>query len=97
MIIVPLIASSLISGLSNLDARTSGLIGFYALLFYVITMTLAVSTGIVLVLIIHPGDPLIKQNYGIKNENIAANVSALEKLMDLLRLKKSIIILHIKI
>lgn len=85
MIIVPLIAASLVSGLSNLDAKTSGRIGLYALLFYVVTMTLAVSTGILLVLIIHPGDPSIKKHYGLQNETIAANVSALEKLLDLFR------------
>lgn len=85
MIIIPLIASSLISGLSHLDAKTSGRIGLYALLFYIVTMTMAVTTGIILVLIIHPGDPSIKKHYGMENEITAANISALEKLMDLLR------------
>lgn len=102
MMIIPLIASSLISGLSQLDARQSGRIGVsevesrgqlsttylylqaYAMLFYATTMTLAVTTGIVLVLIIHPGDPSIKKEAGIEDSG-AANVSALEKTLDLMR------------
>jgi len=82
--IIPLIASSLISGLSQLDAKQSGRIGAYAMLFYAITMTLAVTTGIVLVLIIHPGDPSIKKEAGLEDSG-AANVSALEKTLDLVR------------
>jgi solute carrier family 1 (glial high affinity glutamate transporter), member 2 len=54
------------------------------MLFYATTMTLAVATGIVLVLIIHPGDPSIKKEAGIEDSG-AANVSALEKTLDLMR------------
>ncbi|KAI1717413.1 sodium:dicarboxylate symporter family domain-containing protein [Ditylenchus destructor] len=85
MTIVPLIAASLVSGLSQMDARSSGRIGAYAFLYYIVTMSLAVTTGIILVLIIHPGDPSIKLHWNPEGNDTAANVSAMEKIMDLLR------------
>lgn len=41
-----------------------------------------------MVLLIHPGDPRIREQFGtgIDPDGRAANVSALEKMMDLLRL-----------
>ncbi|KAL3078810.1 hypothetical protein niasHS_014592 [Heterodera schachtii] len=84
-LILPLIAASLVSGLSQLDTRQSGRIGAFAALYYAITMVLAVTTGICLVLLIHPGDPSIKEHFASENDSHPANVSALEKLMDLLR------------
>jgi hypothetical protein len=48
-------------------------------------MFLAVTTGICLVLLIHPGDPSIKKEYGTELDNTADNVSALEKMTDVLR------------
>jgi solute carrier family 1 (high affinity glutamate transporter) protein 2 len=84
-LILPLIASSLVSGLSQLDAKQSGRIGLFAVIYYVTTLLLAVTTGICLVLLIHPGDPSIKSQYAKDLDKTAANVSAVEKLMDLLR------------
>jgi Na+/H+-dicarboxylate symporter len=57
-LILPLIASSLVSGLSQLDAKQSGRIGIFAIFYYTITLCLAVLTGICLVLLIHPGLPI---------------------------------------
>uniref|UniRef100_A0A1I8BEE6 Amino acid transporter n=1 Tax=Meloidogyne hapla TaxID=6305 RepID=A0A1I8BEE6_MELHA len=82
--ILPLIAASLVSGLSQLDAKQSGWIGLFAFIYYSVTMFLAVTTGICLVLLIHPGDPSIKEQYG-ELDNTAADVSALDKMTDVLR------------
>ncbi|CAD5209288.1 unnamed protein product [Bursaphelenchus okinawaensis] len=85
MTILPLVAASLISGLSQLDAKQSGRIGGYAFCYYGLTTTLAVFTGITLVLIIHPGDPSIR-NDDLKPKPIeSTNVTALDKIMDLVR------------
>ncbi|VDM52482.1 unnamed protein product [Angiostrongylus costaricensis] len=83
-IILPLIAASLVSGLSQLDIRTSGKLGRLALSYYMITTVLAVVLGIILVTILHPGDP--KQ---YKEETMDSGVmvkgSTTDKLLDLLR------------
>nr|CAD2145775.1 unnamed protein product [Meloidogyne enterolobii] len=83
--ILPLIAASLVSGLSQLEAKQSGWIGLFALIYYSVTMILAVVTGICLVLLIHPGDPSIKKEHGSKLDNTTADISALDKLTDVLR------------
>ncbi|KAM7536912.1 hypothetical protein Aperf_G00000081081 [Anoplocephala perfoliata] len=62
MLIIPLITSSLISGLANLDIKSCGKIGTYALIYYFTTTLMAVILGIVLVVAIHPGNPAIKEN-----------------------------------
>ncbi|VDK86712.1 unnamed protein product, partial [Onchocerca ochengi] len=83
LMILPLIISSLISGLSQLDAKQSGRMGFLAIFYYVATTVIAVITGIFLVLTIHPGDPTIKHDIGEGTE--AKVVSTLETFLDLLR------------
>lgn len=57
MLIIPLIISSLIAGLAQLDAKSSGKMGSRALLYYFATTMLAAFLGIVLVVVIHPGNP----------------------------------------
>ncbi|VDM99003.1 unnamed protein product [Thelazia callipaeda] len=83
LMILPLIISSLISGLAQLDAKQSGRLGSLAVLYYVTTTAIAVVTGIFLVLVIHPGDPTIKQN--IEGTTEAKSVSSLDAFLDLLR------------
>jgi solute carrier family 1 (high affinity glutamate transporter) protein 2 len=83
MMILPLIISSLISGLAQLDAKQSGKMGSLAILYYVATTVLAVFTGIVLVLFIHPGDPTIKEDLGTGTEG--KQVSTVDTVLDLIR------------
>ncbi|MFH4980306.1 hypothetical protein AB6A40_007015 [Gnathostoma spinigerum] len=83
MMILPLIISSLISGLAQLDAKQSGRLGSLALLYYVATTVIAVVTGILLVLTIHPGDPSIKHDLGDGAEG--ENVSTIDTFLDLIR------------
>jgi len=83
MMILPLIISSLISGLSQLDAKQSGRMGSMAILYYFGTTMFAVLTGIVLVLSIHPGDPTIKKDLGTGTEG--QKVSTIDTFLDLIR------------
>lgn len=55
-LIVPLIISSLVSGLGSLDSRTSGRIGIRAVLYYLTSMLAAVILGILLTISIRPGE-----------------------------------------
>ncbi|CAL4123289.1 unnamed protein product, partial [Meganyctiphanes norvegica] len=54
-LIIPLIVSSLVSAIGNMDLSLSKKIGFRAIAFYFITTVMAVVLGIVLVLLIKPG------------------------------------------
>lgn len=66
MLILPLIVSSIISALAQLDAQSSGKMGVRALIYYFGTTILAAIVGIILVLTIQPGKRggavTIKQN-----------------------------------
>lgn len=62
MLILPLIISSLITGLAQLDPKSSGKLGSRAIGFYFSTTVLATATGIIMGLIVHPGkEKRIKQ------------------------------------
>ncbi|XP_069696628.1 excitatory amino acid transporter-like isoform X3 [Periplaneta americana] len=83
MFIIPLIISSLISGMAQLDVRSSGRMGTHALLYYVITTVLASIVGIVMVVVIHPGDPNLKAHVTGKSTDI--KVSTLHAMLDIIR------------
>uniref|UniRef100_A0A8C5MP27 Amino acid transporter n=1 Tax=Leptobrachium leishanense TaxID=445787 RepID=A0A8C5MP27_9ANUR len=83
MLILPLIISSLITGLSGLDAKSSGRLGTRAMVYYMATTIIAAVLGVILVLAIHPGDPKLKQQLGKGQEN--DEVSSLDAFLDLIR------------
>ncbi|XP_076235932.1 excitatory amino acid transporter 2 [Calliopsis andreniformis] len=84
MFVLPLIVSSLISGMAQLDARSSGRMGFRALTYYTITTILAAIIGIIMVLMIHPGDPRIKSTITTPKTD-DTRVSALDAILDIIR------------
>lgn len=55
MLILPLIVSSIISALAQLDAQSAGKMGARALVYYLSTTLIAAIIGIILVLTIKPG------------------------------------------
>ncbi|CAH2292479.1 excitatory amino acid transporter 1 isoform X1 [Pelobates cultripes] len=82
MLVLPLIVSSLVTGMAALDSKASGKMGLRAVVYYTVTTFIAVFIGIVMVIIIHPGK-------GTK-ENMAAEgkierVQATDAILDLIR------------
>ncbi|XP_047371000.1 excitatory amino acid transporter-like [Vespa velutina] len=82
--ILPLVTSSLITAMAQLDVRSFGRIGFRTLTYYTVTTILATIIGITLVLTIHPGDPRIK-NIIITPAMEEPKFSTLDLLMDIVR------------
>ncbi|XP_076354919.1 excitatory amino acid transporter 3-like isoform X3 [Tachypleus tridentatus] len=80
---LPLIMSSLISSVGNLDTKLSGKIGLRAICYYLITTVLAIILGIVLVVSIRPG----AGNFDDKElvEKSARESTTADALMDIVR------------
>lgn len=85
MFILPLIISSLISGMAQLDVQRSGKIGVRALTYYSITTILAAIVGIAMVLMIHPGDPQIKTAVAAVVKAEETKVSTIDAILDIIR------------
>lgn len=70
--------------MAQLDARRSGRMGFRALAYYMVTTVLAAIVGIIVVLVIHPGDPSAK---AIVRGSAATEtrVSTLDAILDIIR------------
>ncbi|KAK6736116.1 hypothetical protein RB195_019036 [Necator americanus] len=72
-------------GLSQLDSRTSKKVGRRALMYYVLTTTHAVLLGIIVVMLLHPGDPRIKGERSNMDGDVSGKVAAVDKFLDLFR------------
>lgn len=73
--------------MAQLDAKSSGRMGFRALTYYTATTVLAAVVGIVMVLIIHPGDPRIKSTITAARPD-EAKVSTLDAILDIIRYRR---------
>ncbi len=83
MLILPLIVSSIISSLAQLDAQSSGKMGIRALVYYFATTMIAAIIGIVLVLSIRPGLRAVKPE--TKAESKSAEGRTIDTILDLFR------------
>ena len=81
---IPLIISSLVSALGNLDLRLSGQIGKRALIYYLSTTAIAISLGIFLVLTLHPGSGESEKAKG-NAPKLARKITTPDTLLDLIR------------
>ncbi|XP_024075445.2 excitatory amino acid transporter 5 [Terrapene carolina triunguis] len=82
MLILPLVVSSLMSGLAALDAKTSSRLGIITVTYYLWTTFVAVIVGIIMVSIIHPGGAAQKENTEESGKPIMSSADAL---LDLIR------------
>lgn len=71
-------------GMAQLDPKGSGRMGYRALLYYTVTTILAAIVGIVMVLIIHPGDPRIKSVVTAYKADYT-KISTLDAILDIIR------------
>nr|XP_057928099.1 solute carrier family 1 member 3a isoform X2 [Doryrhamphus excisus] len=82
MLVLPLLVSSLITGMAALDSRASGKMGMRAVIYYTTTTVIAVFIGIVMVLIIHPGKGSKEE---FTNQQQIEKVSPADAFLDLIR------------
>jgi Na+/H+-dicarboxylate symporter len=82
-LILPLIASTLVSAVGSLDLTLSGKIGSRALVYFLTTTVMAVILGIILVMTIQPGSRLTEVSQSASPPT--RNVTTTDTLMDLVR------------
>uniref|UniRef100_A0AC35FHF8 Amino acid transporter n=1 Tax=Panagrolaimus sp. PS1159 TaxID=55785 RepID=A0AC35FHF8_9BILA len=82
LMILPLIISSLIAALAQMDLKESKQMAILTVGYYSVTTFLAIVTAIFLVTVIHPGDPSIKKQIHIQENT---NISPLDTFLDVLR------------
>ncbi|KAL2098116.1 hypothetical protein ACEWY4_007323 [Coilia grayii] len=83
LIILPLIVSSIITGVASLKSEVSGLIGLRAITYYFTTTVIAVILGIILVITIKPGGSVNTED--IDRFGSSQNVSMVDAMLDLIR------------
>lgn len=88
-LILPLIVTSLICAIGNLNAKLNKFIGGYGVLYYMVTTVLAIVLGIILAMTIRPGHRYVREDQTISGSgngsSTVARTSALENLLDLIR------------
>ncbi|XP_015672440.1 excitatory amino acid transporter 1 isoform X5 [Protobothrops mucrosquamatus] len=82
MLVLPLIVSSLVTGVSALDSKASGKMGLRAVVYYMSTTIIAVLIGIIMVVIIHPGKGSKEKMH---REGKIVRVTAADAFLDLIR------------
>lgn len=82
MMIIPLIVSSLISGMAAIPGKAAGRLGGLAVLYYMATTFLAVLLGILLVSTIQPGNRAVDRSISEEKDRLVEPVDAL---LDLIR------------
>ncbi|XP_062300325.1 excitatory amino acid transporter 3 isoform X2 [Scomber scombrus] len=83
LVILPLIISSMITGVAALDSEVSGRIGLRAVVYYFSTTIIAVILGIILVMTIKPGVSQTADH--IDRVGTTPNVTTVDTLLDLVR------------
>ncbi|KAM4877580.1 excitatory amino acid transporter 3 [Thomomys bottae] len=82
LVILPLIISSMVTGVAALDSNVSGKIGLRAVVYYFCTTIIAVILGIVLVVSIKPGATQVIE---INRVGKTPEVSTVDAILDLIR------------
>uniref|UniRef100_A0A5F9CBP5 Amino acid transporter n=1 Tax=Oryctolagus cuniculus TaxID=9986 RepID=A0A5F9CBP5_RABIT len=82
MLVLPLIISSLVTGMASLDNKATGRMGMRAAVYYMVTTIIAVFIGILMVTIIHPGKG---SKEGLHREGRIETIPTADAFMDLVR------------
>ncbi|XP_026312767.1 excitatory amino acid transporter 4 isoform X3 [Piliocolobus tephrosceles] len=82
MLVLPLIVSSLVTGMASLDNKATGRMGMRAAVYYMVTTIIAVFIGILMVTIIHPGKG---SKEGLHREGRIETIPTADAFMDLIR------------
>jgi len=86
LLVIPLIFASLVNSLANLDTRTAGKLATWGIGYYVVTIFLAVATGLALVLVIKPGSYSMIRDDQVKDKgDICKGTGPSEAILDLIR------------
>ncbi|XP_046555923.1 excitatory amino acid transporter-like [Haliotis rubra] len=82
MLVLPLIVASMITGIANMDSKSSGKMSLFTMAYYISTTIIAICIGFALVFIIKPGlrDTLVSS--GTQSEEFHAP-SAVDMIFDL--------------
>uniref|UniRef100_A0A8C7G0U7 Amino acid transporter n=1 Tax=Oncorhynchus kisutch TaxID=8019 RepID=A0A8C7G0U7_ONCKI len=83
MLVLPLIVSSLVTGISSLDSKASGKMGMRAVAYYMVTTLIAVFIGIVIVIVIKPGKG--HRDSPVASSGTIEPVHAADAFLDLIR------------
>uniref|UniRef100_A0A8C4DZK6 Amino acid transporter n=1 Tax=Dicentrarchus labrax TaxID=13489 RepID=A0A8C4DZK6_DICLA len=83
MLVLPLLISSLITGMSSVDRKAYGKLGLRALSFYMVTTIIAAFTGIALAILIQPGKS--SRTASVSSSGEAEAVQTVDSFLDLIR------------
>nr|XP_046264797.1 excitatory amino acid transporter 1-like isoform X2 [Scatophagus argus] len=83
MLVLPLIISSMITGMSSVNRKTYGKIGLRAFSFYMVTTIIAAFTGIALAVLIQPGKS--SRTVSVTSHGDAEAVQTVDSFLDLIR------------
>jgi len=82
MIIIPLIFTSLVSGIASLgSARSVGRVGIRTMIYYTVSTTLAITVGLTLVNVIKPGAELVLSGAGELPEGFSTSTQTLPEFL----------------
>jgi len=82
LMILPLIIASLITGAASLNAKMNGMIALRTILYFIATSLISACVGLVLVLIIHPGNPEVKTLLG-SGTTVEKKIDIVDNFLDL--------------
>jgi len=82
LMILPLVIASLITGAASLNAKMNGMIALRTIVYFITTSLLAACVGLVLVILVHPGNPETKLSLG-SGTTEEKKVSILDNFLDL--------------
>lgn len=82
LMILPLIIASLIAGSASLNAKMSGKIACRTLLYFIITSMFNAILGILMAVMIHPGQPELRDDIGPLPESTHEH-SILDSVLDI--------------